>query len=67
VGLTERERAGNVAQAFTASASVEGQSLLLMDDVFTTGATTRAAAEALRQAGASHLEVLTLARAYRLT
>ncbi len=67
VGLSEAERAGNVAEAFTASHSVEGQALLLIDDVFTTGATMRAAAEALRAAGAAHLEVLTIARAYRLT
>jgi ComF family protein len=67
VGLSEAERAGNVAEAFTATPSVGGQALLLIDDVFTTGATTRAAAEALLQAGAEHLEVLTLARAYRLT
>ena len=67
VGLSEAERAGNVAEAFTASPLVEGQSLLLIDDVFTTGATTRAAALALRETGAEHLEVLTIARAYRLT
>jgi ComF family protein len=67
VGLSEAERAGNVAEAFSASPAVEGQALLLIDDVFTTGATTRAAALALREAGAVHLEVLTIARAYRLT
>lgn len=67
VGLSEAERAGNVAEAFTAHPSVKGQPLLLIDDVFTTGATTRAAAVALREAGAAHLEVLTIARAYRLT
>lgn len=67
VGLSEAERAGNVAEAFSAAPSVAGQSLLLIDDVFTTGATTRAAADALLHAGAAHLEVLTLARAYRLT
>jgi ComF family protein len=66
VGLSEAERAHNVAEAFTAAPSVVGQALLLVDDVFTTGATTRAAAEALQQAGATHVEVLTIARAYSL-
>jgi predicted amidophosphoribosyltransferase len=66
VGLSESERARNVAEAFTASPSVAGQSLLLIDDVFTTGATTRAAATALLEAGARHIEVLTVARAFSL-
>jgi ComF family protein len=66
VGLSEAERAHNVAEAFTAALPVKGQSLLLLDDVFTTGSTARAAAEALRQAGAAHVEVLAIARAYSL-
>jgi ComF family protein len=67
VGLSEVERARNVSEAFTASAAVAGQSLLLIDDVFTTGATARAATTALSAAGAVHVEVLTIARAYSLT
>ncbi len=67
VGLSEAERAHNVADAFTASAEVRGREVLLLDDVFTTGATARAAATALRSAGASHVEMLTLARAFSLT
>jgi predicted amidophosphoribosyltransferase len=38
--------------------------VLLIDDVFTTGATARAAADALLEAGAQSVEVLTLARAF---
>jgi ComF family protein len=66
VGLSEAERSLNVAEAFTASPAVADQSLLLLDDVFTTGATTRAAATALREAGAARVEVLTIARAFSL-
>ncbi|MBN1208690.1 MAG: ComF family protein [Myxococcaceae bacterium] len=66
VGLSEAERARNVAEAFTASASVAGQSLLLIDDVLTTGATARAATAALREAGAARVDVLAIARAYTL-
>lgn len=67
VGLSEAERAQNVAEAFTATPSVKGHSLLLIDDVFTTGATARAAVQALREQGAAHVEVLAVARAYSLT
>ncbi|GMU02923.1 ComF family protein [Corallococcus caeni] len=66
VGLSEAERAGNVAGAFVASRAVKGQEVLLLDDVFTTGSTARAAGVALREAGAARVEVLTLARAFTL-
>ncbi|NBD07665.1 ComF family protein [Corallococcus sp. Z5C101001] len=66
VGLSEAERAGNVAGAFVAARAVKGQEVLLLDDVFTTGSTARAAAVALREAGAVRVEVLTLARAFTL-
>lgn len=62
VGLSLRERRVNMAGAFV-SAPWEGQDLLLVDDVLTTGATARAAAEALRLAGAGRLWLVTLARA----
>ncbi|MCE9669310.1 ComF family protein [Myxococcus stipitatus] len=64
VGLNEAERADNVAGAFTARPEVAGAGLLLVDDVFTTGATARAAVAALLDAGATRVEVLTLARAF---
>ena len=64
VGLHEGERERNVAGAFAVSKEVQGRRLLLIDDVFTTGATARAAASALVEAGAMEVQVLTIARAF---
>lgn len=64
VGLTEHARERNVGGAFLASTQVAGLSVLLVDDVLTTGATARAAARALKEAGAVQVQVLTLARAW---
>jgi ComF family protein len=44
---------------------VKGKIVLLIDDVFTTGATIEACARALKRAGASRVLVLTLARVVR--
>jgi len=64
-GLTPRQRRINVRGAFVVSepARVTGQHILVVDDIFTTGATARAAAQALLQAGAASVWVATLARA----
>jgi len=67
VGLSEADRELNVAGAFRAAPVVRNERVLLIDDVFTTGATARAAAAALLDAGARAVEVLTLARAFSLT
>jgi predicted amidophosphoribosyltransferase len=53
-----------VRQAFAASGTAPDR-VVLVDDVYTTGATATAAAAALRQAGASRVEVVTFARAVR--
>jgi competence protein ComFC len=63
-GLARAERRANVRGAFTASVAVRG-TVLLVDDVYTTGATTAAAATALRAAGAARIEVVTFARTVR--
>lgn len=62
--LDARERLKNLRKAFVAEPkAVAGKSLLLLDDVFTTGATLSAAAEALLAAGAAEVSVITAARA----
>jgi predicted amidophosphoribosyltransferase len=63
-GLSLGERRRNVAGTFTANGRVPG-SLVLVDDVYTTGSTASAAASALRRAGARRVEVVTFARAVR--
>jgi ComF family protein len=63
-GLSRTERRANVRGAFAASA-VRGAAVVLVDDVYTTGATVGAAASALRAAGAREVHVVTFARAVR--
>ena len=66
VGLGTRERQDNVRGAFKVpeegDIKVRGRRLLVVDDVYTTGATVSAAARALRKAGAAKIHVLTFAR-----
>lgn len=62
--LRRDDRRRNVRGAFVVRGNVP-RSLLLVDDVFTTGATTLAAASALRRGGASEVHVITFARAVR--
>jgi ComF family protein len=66
-GLTPPQRRRNVRGAFSVSdpARVTGQHVLVVDDILTTGATARAAAQALIEAGAASVWVATLARAQR--
>jgi predicted amidophosphoribosyltransferase len=64
-GLPLAERRANVAGTFRAVRHAPGR-VLLVDDVYTSGATVAAAASALRAAGARHVEVLTFARTLRL-
>jgi ComF family protein len=64
VGLDPAARRRNVEGAFRAlRAEVEGQVVLLVDDLFTTGATLASCAQALRAAGSSEVYGLTVGRA----
>jgi ComF family protein len=64
-GMDARARRDSVADAFAIRHPklVAGQRVLLVDDVFTTGATVSACAAALKDAGAEEVYVLTIARA----
>lgn len=64
VGLNPKERRNNVKGAFGVAtpSEVKGKKILLIDDLYTTGSTVRECARVLRRAGASRVEVLTVAR-----
>jgi predicted amidophosphoribosyltransferase len=62
--LARHERLRNVSRAFVAGGRVP-ERVVLVDDVYTTGATCHAAASALLLGGARHVEVVTFARTVR--
>ena len=66
VGLGVNERQDNVRGAFAVADEmrirIAGKSVLLVDDVYTTGATVKAATKVLKKAGAASVDVLVFAR-----
>ena len=63
--LDARERRRNLENAFKVTeegrAAINGRRVMLVDDIYTTGTTTEHCAEALKQAGAAEVTVLSLA------
>jgi predicted amidophosphoribosyltransferase len=66
VGLGLSERQDNVRAAFKVppehDISVRGRRVLMVDDVYTTGATVASVTKALKRSGAAAVDVLTFAR-----
>ena len=64
IGLTRPQRKENLRGAFRVAhpSTVKGTSVLLVDDVFTTGTTISECARVLRRAGAEHVWIATVAR-----
>lgn len=60
-GLNRRQRVQNTRGAFSA-APLQGERILLLDDIMTTGATLQAASACLLKAGAGQVDVAVLAR-----
>ncbi len=65
LGSAERRRNAMASFALNPGQPLHGQRILLVDDVFTTGATATACARLLKKAGASYVAVLTIARVDR--
>jgi ComF family protein len=60
-GLTRNQRKRNLAAAFETRGDVKG-TVIVVDDVYTTGSTMNEIARTLKRAGAERVEVLTVAR-----
>jgi len=60
--LHHQARSHNMRKAVVSTARIDDATIVLVDDIMTTGATLDAAAQALKQAGAKRVEVWFLAR-----
>jgi len=69
VGLTRHQRRENLKGAFgvTQPKTVKGREMLVVDDVYTTGATVSECARVLRRAGATKVWVATVARTLKIS
>lgn len=61
--LSAEERIKNVRRAFAVNGEVKGLSIVVVDDVVTSGATVEAVARCLLRAGAKRVEIVAVARA----
>lgn len=63
-GLDKKTRKKNIKGAFSVSSAekINGKKILIIDDVYTTGATANECAKELLKNGAKHVDLLTIAR-----
>lgn len=66
IGLGAKERLSNLKGVFGVQGDLTGMSLILLDDVMTTGATAKECSKSLKKAGAKDVTVVTLARSSSL-
>ncbi|MEX0587510.1 MAG: ComF family protein [Patescibacteria group bacterium] len=62
VSLNRPERSANIRSAFAVKEKLNGEDILLVDDVVTTGATAREAARELKKAGSGQVWVIAFAK-----